>query len=1021
MKVYSSKHHINILLLFCFGIIVLGEGLTQHPPNIQAANSMIAATEEPFLIKEIIPFTGTSYPHNITNVNGTIFFGARTNYASQLWKSDGTANGTVSVKDVSVKSEYPTVVIGSTIYFVGYDGSSYQLWQSDGTEAGTQVLKRINSSGHSIAPGDSFFMASLNGMLYFTAKDGNNSSYKLWQSDGTENGTVLFSNLFPQESIVVNNYLYFTAYSDGHNTVWRTDGTTNSIIEIGNNTSWETYDDAAELTNVGGTIFFRGSSSVVTSLWKIDSLAATMVTGFSLYDFNPTHLTNVDGLLLFSAQSNNETELWKSDGTLGGTVRVKDIFPGTSSSNPANFFSINDILFFTATNSANNIELWRSDGTEANTRTVKEINPTRSAFSPDFDPMMAADGGILYFVADDGVHGAELWRSDGTDAGTYLVKDIQAGPLRSGMIKSPIFINGTLYFAAYDSEYGLELMKSDGTENGTSVILDLETGNGGGVGSGFDYFTRRVGNRLFFTAYNPIYGIELWVSDGTSAGTQFVVDMWPGELGGAYYYQNMTAVNNKLFFTYSEQGLWVTDGTSAGTVNLIESGSFDALAEYNGQLLFSHDNQLWLSDGTIDGTAPFTTASGEKFIYFNDHLYFRNDPQLWRTDGTENGTSLIKNIGGSNSSNYPNNFIVFKDRLFFSATNNLWETDGTQNGTQVVKNLGKSGIKSSIVEANDLLFFIAYVNSSYDLWVSDGTENGTHAINPTQATLANVHSPKAGLDGIFFMADDGVHGEEVWFSDGTNDGTYLVKDIHPTGDAQTEYQTTRIAVNGLFFTSLDDGTHGVELWVSDGTEAGTELVSDLNPGGDAFAYYTSSLQYANETLFIPANDGVRGTELWGLKLGAEIHHMNSEFPKTLQTNDGLLRLNIPTNSLPETSSRLVYRPINATDVTLPDNFGGTALRLTLEDANGNELVNPQFSEPITAVIYYNPDNLPPFMHENTLQPYFYDETSQTWQLIPIVERNIVGNTITVELTHFTNFALFGTVSTNLIYLPLVTR
>ena len=148
-------------------------------------------------------------------------------------------------------------------------------------------------------------------------------------------------------------------------------------------------------------------------------------------------------------------ELWRSDGTAAGTYMLKDINVGAQDSNPEELIAINGTLYFKATdgNTAldHGIELWRSDGTAAGTYMVKDINPGNQSSDPT---ELTNVNGTLYFKASDGVtasdHGVELWRSDGTDAGTHMVTDMSPGNLSSDPTELTN-VNGILYFRASDS------------------------------------------------------------------------------------------------------------------------------------------------------------------------------------------------------------------------------------------------------------------------------------------------------------------------------------------------------------------------------------------------------------------------------------------------------------------------------------------------------------------------------------------------------------------------------------------
>jgi ELWxxDGT repeat protein len=125
------------------------------------------------------------------------------------------------------------------------------------------------------------------------------------------------------------------------------------------------------------------------------------------------------------------------------------------------------------------------------------------------DPMyLTAMGGSVYFRYDDGIHGSEFWKSDGTAAGTAMVKDINPGPGNSDP-NEMFAVFGMLYFCANDGEHGWELWKSDGTEDGTVMIMDINPGSGDSYPREF----QRIGNKLLFTAVDNIHGRELWALD----------------------------------------------------------------------------------------------------------------------------------------------------------------------------------------------------------------------------------------------------------------------------------------------------------------------------------------------------------------------------------------------------------------------------------------------------------------------------------------------------------------------------
>lgn len=240
--------------------------------------------------------------------------------------------------------------------------------------------------------------------------------------------------------------------------------------------------------------------------------------------------------------------------------------------------------FFAATDETHGEELWVTDGTVAGTKMVKDINP--GAASSDVN-WMARFNDKVVFAATDGQNGLELWISDGTEAGTYMVKDIHeydsSKPRGFTQVNETQFIFGAIDF---DSEVASTtpqswLWVSDGTEAGTKKIYECDTKFPGQDNASWLSPYCRVGRRVFFKADNKegTVGEELWVTDGTTDGTKLVKDIntetiASGTANSAI--DNMVNFyNEKLFFKAfsieSSNEPWASDGTEAGTYQIYDS------------------------------------------------------------------------------------------------------------------------------------------------------------------------------------------------------------------------------------------------------------------------------------------------------------------------------------------------------------------------------------------------------------------------------------------------------------------
>ncbi|HVD44264.1 MAG TPA: ELWxxDGT repeat protein, partial [Rubrobacter sp.] len=269
---------------------------------------------------------------------------------------------------------------------------------------------------------------------------------------------------------------------------------------------------------------------------------------------HPDTVTVMGKQVFFAADDGKHgVELWKSDGTEKGTTLVKDINTVKGNSNPNDkgdaltrsaevekLYVVGKTLYFRANDGTHGVELWKSDGTERGTKLVKDINtdapvPTTAACKKaktcaggSWVDDMTLVGKTLYLTANDGTHGVELWKSDGTERGTTLLKDINPSPAsKASDISNLIAIGKTLFLAANDGTNGLELWKSNGTERGTTLVKNI---NPGPADSDPDTLTAFKGV-LLFSADDGVHGNEMWGSDGSKANTALLKDLQPGAVG----------------------------------------------------------------------------------------------------------------------------------------------------------------------------------------------------------------------------------------------------------------------------------------------------------------------------------------------------------------------------------------------------------------------------------------------------------------------------------------------------------
>lgn len=386
-------------------------------------------------------------------------------------------------------------------------------------------------------------------------------------------------------------------------------------------------------------------------------------------------------LLLFAANDGvHGYELWSYDGS--ETKLVKDIYEGASSSECQNFHLLEDKVIFTADDGIHGIELWITDGTEQGTKLIKDINEgnAKGVFEGSgnvFDYFHVYNG-ALYFNGNEGEHGYELWRTDGTEEGTYMVKNILVASIGS-FPHNYIMYKEELFFVTHDG-----LWKTDGTEEGTIAVKQKQPN-----GSSFNLSNlKSMGDYMLMMANDG-----LWRSDGTDEGTYMIKELsgvttnWSGN--------KFTRLGNIALFPArdSEHGpeLWRTDGTTDGTYMVVD-----------------------LLSGT-DGYAPQNTILFEGKMYYKGELE-STGIEFFRTDGTAEGTKLVKDIrpGSIGSFSLPTIIMADSERMYLTASSSfyqqLWISDGTEDGTYMV-NINGSHSPRSLYKYNDKLFFFACTDS----------------------------------------------------------------------------------------------------------------------------------------------------------------------------------------------------------------------------------------------------------------------------------------------------------------------
>lgn len=438
---------------------------------------------------------------------------------------------------------------------------------------------------------------------------------------------------------------------------------------------------------------------------------------------------------------------------------------------------------------------------------VKDIYPLKGggiASGSYFPASTISSGNTLYFGADNSVNGNELWKSDGTEQGTVMIKDINQGSRFESSSPGSFFIHkDAVIFRVYDPNTVQALYRTNGTENGTfSIWSEKEVQYSQVFNIDTSYFfqtstaiiRKSFNDKTYKTLINASTSKKLYQGIGS-----------PFSPFSNNIYSPITILGNKwLFVAIDSNGLkslFISDETENGTKILRNLNIYDQF---------------------------YGVKSNQKFdIAFFGHDDGSNGRELWKTDGTQNGTKLIKNLApGGLSSIDPGwqfDITIIKNGAIFTANDGvngreLWFSDGTETGTAMIKDLtaGSGGTSfskffKSETDENVIYFTI----NANELWKTDGTAQGTvlvmkastgFALQDRYATSTTYFEQSGGF--LYFLTNSSTgYGYDIWRSNGTLEGNVKLGTISNCESAPY----FRIAGKNLFYAGSDAQT-GIELW-----------------------------------------------------------------------------------------------------------------------------------------------------------------------------------------------------------------
>ncbi|TWT36423.1 hypothetical protein KOR34_13280 [Posidoniimonas corsicana] len=812
-----------------------------------------------------------------------------------LWLTDGTATGTkLSVAADRHLSFIYSAELGGELLFSAYDDDhGHELWKVDAAgDAG--LVKDIWAGGSSSRPTS---LIATGGWVYFTANDGEHGP-ELWRSDGTEQNTTLAHEFYPGDAnvpaptgmSVVGDYVYYAATStlygrELHRTHAATGATSLAADALlGSSTTGNPLSSNPQdfLIHDGAVFFTATNSAGGRTAMKYDPQAAALVNLTPGLSREWMRLYEAGGQVYIVAANrgvnSNHYLDWQvllSDGTAAGTTAVDTPALFRETTWPAVYDEGAAGLTLTFVQTREHA-VWR-------------LTPAGVSDIGAVDSSLISTAGIR--VGDYRVLSFTSFSSPSTGLGDLWAVNLADNTLAQlGQIHEDtpfIVAGGRAYYNGWDGQAGHAVWATDGTDAGTAVVVDLDARTDGSTLYYGGRNSLEFNGEHYFAVGVGASGAELWASDGSPAGTRRVAPT------GTQRPQDLTEFDGSLYFIAGRPGiiglvhqLWRV--APDGTAEQVEGVRATRIRVENGALYLEgaigDDAGLFRNDGggfqlvrrsyQVNGTNgdfsfPPVEQDGRVFYHFGniyrEDLYVQDlATGAWTKLADARTIAWMRPFGEG---------VIFSRRDNNVGDYDMWYTDGTVDGTRPLTEFTPAHENSStflpLFEQDGYYYFrIETAEHGYELWRNQGTPESGELVMDIRPGEADSFPTAAHVlgDRVLFIADDGVHGREWWVLESGQSMPRLLTDI-AAGEDDGVPSSTDVYRHGdyVYFTGYDP-EHGREAWRTDGTAAGTVLLHDVWPGPQSSQPRTYSV--AGGRLFYHADDGVHGREVWALPLDA---------------------------------------------------------------------------------------------------------------------------------------------------------